>query len=290
MKTTQRGGSFERSVRGMKTSAGRDASAGLHGGEERIFRYPGAGAACLRTRRTNDRSPLEIGDSLLMDFGRRFFAVADASARCARASENLILKFGRMMELIDDAHPVRTCPAEKVGDVKRQIEKESGRILQSMGPSDSCTFTGILIINTDKGLRGIVLHSGDSLLFRYVPGETLKQISRTNFWMIGRSRRLYQLHEIDVLPGTTFVLSTDGLSDLVFPGTNGRELTLSRILDEVSVENVPERLLREHDVSPLPVDDLGMIVFKPEGLPDVTEKIILSETFHGKLLSVERDL
>ncbi|MEW6529964.1 MAG: hypothetical protein AB1473_03945 [Thermodesulfobacteriota bacterium] len=272
----------------MKTSARRDVAALMYGGEKRFFQCPGVAGACLRPRRTNDRSFPEIGDSLLMDFGHSFFAVADGSGRSGGASTALLVKFDQMIQRLSGHDPLQAYPAEKVGDIIRKIEMESESILQTISLSESSTLTGILIIHTDEGLRGIVLHSGDSLLFQFVPGDELKQMSKTNFWMIGRSSRLYQIDDVNIPPGTIFVLTTDGISDLVFPGSTGRDGCLTKLLGEVGVEEVPERLLSKYDVSPLPVDDLGMVVLKPELLPFVGRTVMMSGSTEGEpLLPVE---
>jgi len=248
----------------------------LYGGEKRFVRFPGVAAACLRARRTDASFGQVMGDSLLMDFCHSFFAVADGSARSCGTSRTLLVSFAEMIARIADDVPLDGLSSEQVSDLVQKVDEESERILRTVSVSESATFTGILILRTTLGLNGIVLHSGDSLLFRISPDTGVVQLSKTNFWMIGRSSRLYQIEETEIPQDTLIVLATDGIADLKFRNTAARDWHLTKLARETPIEEVPDQLLVEHDRSHFPVDDLGMIVFNPARLPHSGERVILS--------------
>jgi len=234
--------------------------------ETMIIRYAGVMGARVRpgTAGIGAPGPVTSGDCVLVDFRKCLFAVADSPDRQPGASRSFLVKFGRLIEGLDDIDPLKTYTFSAFKEIKRLLDEETKAILATIPYGDSCTFTGILVAKTDNGLKGIVLHTGDSLLFQYAPGKKLAQISKTNFWMVGRSSVLYQVDMIDIEEGATFILATDGISDLMFPKDPGRDECLARLINTVKVEDIPGKLLDKYDTSRRPVDDLAIVTLKPQ--------------------------
>jgi hypothetical protein len=244
--------------------------------KSRSLRYPGVAGVRIRAGTVGSRDRADIGDSILMDLSKGFFAVADSPERQPSASRNFLVRFLRMMEEFSEFDPQETCLCEKFNDIKLCLKEGIEALLSTIPYSESCTFTGVLMVRVNDGLKGILLHTGDSLLFQYTPGGQLNQISETNFWMVGRSTRLYQFDELDIPEGTTFLLATDGISDLVFPEDAGRDEYLSMLIENANIEEIPDKLLKSYDISPLPVDDLAIVTFKPESFHPSVNRIIMS--------------
>lgn len=140
---------------------------------------------------------------------------------------------------------------------------------------DATTFTALKVLRCDTGNRGILCHCGDSLMFMFDPQWGLRQITQTNFWLAGRSKKVYQADAFPVPSGAIFLLSTDGISDLRFAGSVGMQACLVHSIKNRSVDKVPEDLLSQYDQSRQPVDDIALIALSPEHLRPSEEQVFI---------------
>ncbi|MBW1678027.1 MAG: SpoIIE family protein phosphatase, partial [Deltaproteobacteria bacterium] len=254
--------------------------------ENRSFRCQGVAGAMIRSGTVEDHETPGTGDCVVADFKNGFFAVADSSRRHKIASRKFLLKISRIIEELGEVQFRTIFPVEAVKGMVQQLRERTESVLAKIPYTESCTFTGLLLVKSDVGLKGILLHAGDSLLFRDEPGGKLEQISETNFWMVGRSRKLYQSELIEVPKGATFILTTDGISDLAFSDYAARDACLVELIRDVEVEDIPDKLIEGFDSQPSPVDDLGFVILRPERIPPKGDRIIMGGTSEIHPLSI----
>ncbi|MFC1823656.1 hypothetical protein ACFL9T_13175 [Thermodesulfobacteriota bacterium] len=248
------------------------------GRKKRFFMSRGALGAVVRAGSLNGSENSESGDCIMLDFNHRFIAVADSSDRYPAASRNFLQNFALMLDAFTDFDPQVTYSAEVFQKIKSDLTQRAEELLTEVSFSESSTFTGMLMVSTNEGLKGIILHTGDSLLYRYT-GCNLEQISKSNFWMVGRTRHFYQVGEVDIPNGTAFLMATDGFSNLALPEIPGRDECIINLIRDYDIEDVPRVLLEKYDSGLKPMDDIGLILFRPENLPLSKKREIIGGTF-----------
>lgn len=218
-------------------------------------------------------------DVIFIDLHKGLFAVADGAERAGGASQRLMAGFGCMAETFTG---MDWEVAHRSGDIPGMVEqfrKTTESLLADIPYGDAATFTALQVLPCDKGTVGVLCHCGDSLLFRFDPPNWFRQISRTNFWMAGRSKKVYQAEAFPAPAGSVFLLATDGIWDLRFSGSSGMEACLIPLIHETPVEEIPGSLLMRYDISDQPVDDVALIAVKPQGLRPSIEQIVIDR--HG---------
>ncbi len=218
-------------------------------------------------------------DAIFMDLQQGLFAVADGSERASGASQRLTNRLARMAA---DFRGVGRALTRGSGDVTRVVERFKGAVesvLAAVPYGDATTLTALMVVRCPKETMGILCHSGDSLLYHYNPESGLRQISQTNFWMAGRSKKVYQAEAFPSPAGSVFLLATDGIWDLRFPGPSGMEGCLAESIQETPVAGVPGDLLARYDSGSGTVDDVALIAVRPEGLRRSREQIFVD--VHG---------
>jgi hypothetical protein len=209
-----------------------------------------------------------VGDCLLLDFRRGFFAISDSSDRNSSASRFLLMQYTGLLDGFPALKSSEVHTAQQVDHIKNDLVKRSEKLLQSLSFSDSCTLTGFLILQTLEGTKGILMHTGDSLLLAYHPENGgLRQITKSNFWMVGRTQRFYQVETLNIEKGTSFILATDGFSGLDAPKGKERNNFFHDLFDSQPIEEIPDILIDRFDTPHPGKDDLGLIIFDPHGLP-----------------------
>jgi len=239
----------------------------------RSFKCPGVLGARLRPGSLDpDYGP---ADAILLDFRRRFFAVSDGSSRNPGTAGFLLARIAVEFENWPELEHYPALSPAGLAKAMTRLKRKVERAMAAVQYFESCTLTGLLLVETSQGPAGLVVHTGDSLLLHYRPDLGLRQISQTNFWLAGRSKRLYQLDQVDIPAGSTFLLVTDGLADLVFPAGAGREEPLSRCLKINEIQDGPDRLLERYDLRTSLTDDLSLVAVRPEGLQPCPARVIL---------------
>jgi len=239
------------------------------------FEQPGGIAAKMRLGRYGPYGE----DAIFVDLQKGVFAVADGTGRASGASLRFIARFACAASSLRDLNWAKTLEIGETPAVLARFKAETESILADTAYGETSTFTALLLLRTDRGTMGLLCHSGDSLAFQFVPGSGLRQLTQTNFWMVGRSKKLYQVESIPAPAGSVFLLATDGISDLRFPCSCGMSDCLARSIREVPVEAVPSDLLARYDLSTEPVDDVALVAVRPDGFRPSEEQIFVN--VHG---------
>lgn len=248
-------------------------------GKRRSVRCPGVLGAFIRGGAEKPSYMSGVGDCLLIDFGRAFFAVSDSSDRNSSASRFFLRQYVNLMETFPILKSSEIHTEEKTEKIKRELVRKSEELLCTMPFSDSCTFTGFLILRTTLGLQGLLMHTGDSILMVYHPAEGgLRQITKSNFWMVGRTQQFFQVETMNIEEGMRFILSTDGFSGLDAPRGQERNGFYQDLFEGQPIEKIPDILMDRYDKPHPGKDDLGLIMLDPRRLPFDHPWIILGGT------------
>jgi len=255
----------------------------LFNGMRRSVRWPGIAGGRIRSGTISARDQAGMGDCILMDFRKGFFAVSDSSSRCPPASRNFLLKFAEGLEDLSSFDAARTISREAFDRIGRSILERSECLLQTIPYTESCTFTGILVVTSEARKKAILFHTGDSLLFEVNPVTSeAKEITTSNFWMVGRSKRFFQVEEIEIRPEAVFILATDGVRDLHNSDRGDRSESLVRFARQVPVEEIPDRVVESIDRRQVPTDDIVVVSLHPDRLRFFDARILLGGTEEGE--------
>lgn len=243
------------------------------------FHCPGALDALIRPGERPGRAARKSGDGILIDMERRFFAISDSAPRSPGTAEEVLSGILRAMktDAADPAGITRCEDAEaRFEPFKAFIEAE----LEHVSSFESCTLTGLLIVEGPERRQGILLHTGDSLLFQYSPDQGLVQISQTNFWMVGRSNRLFQAEILDIPPDAVFLMATDGLLEWIYRSKQGLK-TLSELIAATTLDDFLNALLKRYGTPHGETDDLGLLIFDPARLPLCNAGFVMGSSNHA---------
>lgn len=219
---------------------------------------PGFAGAVLRQGFNGAERYSGTGDSVMLDFTNRFFAVADGTARHSRASRNFLVMVADGLQKMDFSGICTACSMREAEEISRRLKQETEKIISRIHYTENCTFTGFLLINTDEGRKAAVMHTGDSMLYRCSRDRGVEKVTENNFWFIGRSQKLYQAELCDINDGEKIFLATDGLNDLNFSDTS----CLARMFGQDAHE-IPQNILREYETRRDVFDDIAMISVDP---------------------------
>ncbi|MFH1139038.1 MAG: hypothetical protein V1816_23405 [Pseudomonadota bacterium] len=243
-----------------------------------LFLCPGAIGAGIRPGGPSSGPSPNMGDRLLIDLENRFFAVSDGADRSPEASYYFLNQALEMAENWPELRQGGCLTPEKVREIGFKLETLVNELMAGTPFNQNCTFTGVLVLETAQGPWLAVAHAGDSRLYGYLPGGDLTEISKPNFWLVGKSTRLYQMELVPCRPGEIFLLATDGLDGLAFPEGEPAARALARLMLNYPVEDLPGLVFEKFDRREGPKDDLGFMFLRPDGLPRRRTKMI----FPGK--------
>ena len=131
----------------------------------RSIRCPGIAGARVRAGTISSRDRAGMGDCILMDFRRGFFYVSDSSNRYPTASRRFLLKLAHGFEELSFSDPGKTLSLLEFETIGRKVIQRSEDVLRTIPYTESCTITGVLVARTEAGRKGILFHTGYSLLF-----------------------------------------------------------------------------------------------------------------------------
>lgn len=233
----------------------------------RSFRIPGFLGARLQGKSSGAENCPGVGDCLLLDLSKGFFAVADASDRNTTASRDFMKMFSKMLSGIDALCADYVYSDEEVISLQEQIKTKAELLIKSLSFGDGCTFTGILILKTGKGLLGLILHTGDSFLLAcdLHSGKT-QQLTKDNFWMVGRSQHFFQIEELHINSDTNLLLATDGFGNIPVPEGMSREEYVMKLFDSLSVDEIPDSFFDRVDNLDTVWDDTAIIAIDPSAM------------------------
>jgi len=241
------------------------------------LRWPGIAGARLREGTLPFHHYHTLGDSLLMDFSHNFFAVSDSSPKSPAASGSFLFKFSQVLDEFSSFDPGTTYRLDFLTKLKRGLTRKAEALLTSIPYGENCTFTGILIIRTGSGTKGILFHTGDSLLFQVAHKiKKIEELTKKNFLLVGRTSHFFQVEEIDILPEALLIITTDGFCDLEYQNYRERNNLIIGLARSHAVEELPDKILENIDSPKNIVDDIGIISLCPERMTLSKEKIVLT--------------
>ncbi len=248
---------------------------------ERFFSHSGRVGAAVLPAVKPFRTGKSCGDALLIDLARRFFAVADSPEKNPEASFLFLRKYAGMLGGLQ----LRTFHgAFGEGDVAADAETivdRTNALMKTIDYDCNTTFTGLFVFPSEGLRKSLLVHCGDSLLYHARTGTgTLEKMTETNHCFVGRVGRLYQTLLFDFHEDSLFLLFTDGIYDIARTARSrpysSSEEALLNIMDMRSVESICSGLAREiRGTSRSERDDLGFIVYDPNGEPDGSEFSLL---------------
>jgi len=211
---------------------------------KRTFSRPGAAGGHIVACDTENRGSHRNGDRILLDFADNFFAISDSSDRNPESSAKCLLSFAGVMQ---DCHGEQLNKRIKTADLENLmlgLALQSEAILSGMKGNALCTFTGIRILKMWKGMKGILMHTGDSSLYECAPGnKRITKLTKSNFWMVGKTDRFYQIDLVDIKPDVLLLLATDGIPDLTNTSGDNYNNDTNRIIFSHPVEEIPQKLI-----------------------------------------------
>ena len=258
--------------------------------KKRSIRSPGLLGAALKGG--SCKSPWQggIGDCLYIDLSKGFFAVADSPDRNTTASHGFMVRFAGMLETLKSVSSDRVYGEEELIDMQRMLMDKSGEILEAVPFWDSSTFTGILVARRERGAKGIIFHTGDSLLLECdLTAGKVGQHTRNNFWMVGRSKSFFQVDSIEIGVGTRFLLATDGISGINIPAADKESFYLD-LFKEYRVEMIPDVLMERCDENDAARDDIAVLSLEPNLLTHSMARLIIGGTSSREEESMRRDV
>jgi hypothetical protein len=221
------------------------------------------------------RGGLQGEDAIFMDLQNGIFAVADGAERASGASRRLTVRFAQSVAAVVGMGWPLTHAESEVQKILGRFRKTVESLLADIPYGDATTFTALKLLRWDTGIMGVFCHCGDSLMFQFDPVSGVRQITQTNFWLAGRTRKVYQAEAVSAPAGTVFLLSTDGIGDLLFPRPPGMPACLVQSIQNTPADRIPGYLLTRYDQSRQPVDDIAMIAVSPEHVePSETQVFI----------------
>lgn len=245
----------------------------------RSIRWPGIAGGRVRAGTISSRDRTGMGDCILMDLRKGFYAVSDSSNRFPTASRRFMRKLANGWEKLSWPHPGEILSLEAFDHIARGVIEKSEEVLQTVPYTESCTFTGVFVARTEAGTKGILFHTGDSLLFEVNrKASEARTMTTSNFWMVGKSKRFFQVDEIEIPPESVFILATDGVSDLNSQDHVDRNESLVDFVGRYPVEEIPDRLVEAIDLHQATTDDLVVVCIDPNRLRSSETTILLGGT------------
>jgi len=234
---------------------------------ERSIRLSGLLGARLRAGDIGSvgKTAAGMGDAVLIDPAKGFFAVGDSSDREPRAARMFMRHFADLLADVSVLSPDWDLSDDGLEGLQREIVSRSRELLRVFPFQGTSTFTGLLLFRTDRRIRAVLFHTGDSVLFAYHPSYGIRRITENNFWLLGKVRDFYQVDYFDVNPGERFLFATDGLQDLSPP--EGKEFNeyLVELFCRCPIEDIPDVLMECCDTKTDGKDDLAILSLAPDG-------------------------
>lgn len=246
---------------------------------QRIFKWRGIAGALVRPGSSSCKSSLSIGDSVLLNFQMGFFAISDSSDRDPGSSRRLLTQFDQMICDSPGISMEKRINSSDLQVVKDKLAHESDKILDSVMGLSSCTFTGLHLFNTDEGLRGLVLHTGDSDLYEYdLSSQEFYELTEKNFWMVGKTRKLFQIDIIQILTPKILIMATDGVGLSLTMNKSELRTELAEIVHCGDVENIPKQIMNKTRPIDGFEDDAAVIALATQSLDYSNKKVIMGGT------------
>jgi serine/threonine protein phosphatase PrpC len=249
----------------------------------RSLRIAGVLGAGLLTGAEKLRNGFRNGDSLLIDFKNRVFAIADAGERFPQASGNLLQRLAQDLDRHGPPEDAASWQARIAALWKTQlyVEKTTLSIVAVAPGSDACQCPSVpvrvcpCLPRSAGGCRLWITHGGDSRIAVIGEGGIYhRSLPDMNF--AGRSLQAPALQTISVDdPEARIVLASDGLNDPFRSLDDRLEPSIPPCLRQPEVDAVVDAVFDALQAGARPYDDAGLIVVAPSDLAGCPEVRIL---------------
>jgi hypothetical protein len=164
-----------------------------------------------KKRPLHGRPPdVHCSDALLISRAVPVVAVADGPERNPVASSSFLAKFDDALA----ASGIRFDDRPAADSLIAVVDIVTA-LMKTIDYHDSTTFSALIPVTDGPTPAGIVLHTGDSLIFRLNRATGgVSQISRTSHVLVGRAPALFQTEIVAFDPDDLVVLASDGITDL----------------------------------------------------------------------------
>ena len=231
----------------------------------RSVRRPGLLGARIRAGSTGSSPAAGVGDGILIYPDKGFFAVGDGSDRNPRAVRRIMEGFNTILDGLPDLRADRVLREDEAAILRERVLLAAAMLIRDLYPSDGCTFTGVLLFRMERGLRGLLFHAGDSLLYRIdMENGTVRRLTENNFWFVGRADRFSQVEEISLDASSRLVFATDGFATLLPSGEDDAG-ELGEVCRRHPVEELPDILFERYDRPGQVLDDAAVLCLSPSG-------------------------
>ena len=221
-----------------------------------------------------------VGDTVIADFQRGFFAIADSSDRNPVFGRQFLHHFSAFIAGLTRFGSSIIHANETIEPLLRSITLESRAMLRTLPFHGSCAFTGLCLTRTGQGLAAFLIHTGDTALFTMDADRAMSLLTKKNFWFVGKSTAFSHIEYMWIEPGMRFLFSTDGLLGL--SPLSGMDLasTSKEILESRPIEDVPDAIFDAFGTRPSGADDSAVMSLDLARLDQVSvsQPIVLGGT------------
>ncbi len=170
-----------------------------------------------------------------------------------------------MVESIFFEHPDLFSYKNCFEESRQLIIENTNKLIRDSTYLETTTFTCLFLTGQKDYLKGMMLHCGDSCLFKAdLKKKYVVQISIPNFSFVGRAKKLNQVETANVDENTRFILCSDGLMVLL---RNKNFLNLEDLLldslQNNSIDQVPDSLFYNYGKGIDIHDDITIIAVDP---------------------------
>jgi serine/threonine protein phosphatase PrpC len=237
---------------------------------ERSIVYHGILGARSEPTKTNNKLALtRNGDSFLVNFRRSLFAIADSPDWNPDASRQFLEKFNTETERVFDDHSLTNIDRYATSKFVDLLIQNTNRLIEEVHFLSSTTFSCLFVIPDMSGIKGLILHCGDSCVFKVdLAQNSISKITFSNMNFVGRSDKLSEIKLIQIKKDTRFVLCTDGLQALVRrkPGSSLENILLTSFCF-AEIHQIPNLLIDIFGQDIEFSDDVTIVALDPNEVP-----------------------
>lgn len=227
---------------------------------------PGVFGMRIQPCTSKEENVLECGDSVLINFKRRVFAIADGPDWNPSSSKNFLMRFNARVDYSFDHY--RYIDKNDINKLKIVLIKETNDLLRETDSRSSTTFSSLIIFPDFKGMKALMFHCGDSYVYRVnIKEKAILQMSHTNMHFVGRSNEISQVEFIGADQNDRFILCTDGHQVLSRnQDYENLELLLLDSITNNDISCVPDMLIDKYGGGLDLYDDISIVAINPDAL------------------------
>ena len=231
------------------------------------FICPNVVAAKIMKKSMSETSIDEgCGDSILINLNKRVFAIADSPDWNEAASKSFLKAFNEWLQDNKYNQHASMCN-ETLDNYETKLVENINYLISNVDYFSPTTFSCLIIIpNKENKLKGLILHCGDSCIFKIdLRRKLISLMSRTNFSMIGRTKKISQVDYVDIDEDTRFMLCSDGIHALNRKNKKLEQMILD-CFEMHAIDSIPDILINGHKGYSQYNDDVSIVVLNPNML------------------------